>query len=398
MKYDIRLNSTTIFKKMLQRVHAVSAAPATQVKPLNTYPANHLAQRMCPHTQHFIIKKITTHSRDCKTFVFAPDVQKGTNEIAWFSAGQYLVVHAVIDGRTYKRPYYITSAPQDSLNGEISVCIKRVDGGIVSGNALDSWQEGDSITTSPPLGNFTYEPLRDARTIIGIADDIGIAPFLSLAGAVRDGDEDCKLTLLYSACNKDAVLTEQFETIAKTSADVKLINVFGDEEQSGCEHGSVTAQLIQKYAPKDENYSLFTCGQKAFLNAIDPEIKKLGLLRKFIRTEQCSEIIHPNNVGDDAQSPLKIFQLKVIMSEKERLIDAPAEISLLRAMENAGINPPSACRTGKCGWCHSQLISGNVYIPKESDDRRMADKEFGYIHPCCSFPLSDIVLNVPNSN
>ena len=57
-------------------------------------------------------------------------------------------------------------------------------------------------------------------------------------------------------------------------------------------------------------------------------------------------------------------------------------------MEQAGIKAPSRCRSGQCGWCHSMLVSGEVFIPDE------ADKKFGWIHPCCSFPLSDIELEI----
>ena len=69
--------------------------------------------------------------------------------------------------------------------------------------------------------------------------------------------------------------------------------------------------------------------------------------------------------------------------------------SLLRTMEGAGLNPPSDCRSGRCGRCRSQRIAGEVYIPESVDGRRQADKDFGYIHPCCSFPLSDVELDVP---
>lgn len=62
-------------------------------------------------------------------------------------------------------------------------------------------------------------------------------------------------------------------------------------------------------------------------------------------------------------------------------------------MEQAGIKAPSRCRSGQCGWCHSMLVSGEVFIPDEADGRREADKKFGWIHPCCTYPLSDIELD-----
>ena len=71
--------------------------------------------------------------------------------------------------------------------------------------------------------------------------------------------------------------------------------------------------------------------------------------------------------------------------------------ALLTSIERAGIVAPSRCRSGECSWCRSKLVSGKVFVPEKTDGRRRADIEFGYIHPCASFPMSDIVLDVPNS-
>ncbi len=68
------------------------------------------------------------------------------------------------------------------------------------------------------------------------------------------------------------------------------------------------------------------------------------------------------------------------------------EETLLCSMKRAGLKPPSHCRSGKCGFCHSKLIKGDVFIPEHIDGRRLADKKFGRIHPCCSYPISDVSL------
>ena len=78
-------------------------------------------------------------------------------------------------------------------------------------------------------------------------------------------------------------------------------------------------------------------------------------------------------------------------------ITASADEPLLTSIERAGIVTPSRCRSGECSWCRSKLVSGKVFVPEKTDGRRRADIEFGYIHPCASFPMSDIVLDVPNS-
>jgi len=34
-------------------------------------------------------------------------------------------------------------------------------------------------------------------------------------------------------------------------------------------------------------------------------------------------------------------------------------------------------------------------VVPDSDRRQAADKQFGFIHPCSSYPLLDLELNVP---
>ena len=90
-----------------------------------------------------------------------------------------------------------------------------------------------------------------------------------------------------------------------------------------------------------------------------------------------------------------MFDLVVKQGAAEYHIKASANEPVLTAVERAGIKAPSRCRSGECGWCRSKLVSGTVFVPQENELRRWADVEYGYIHPCSSFPTSDLVLEVP---
>lgn len=176
---------------------------------------------------------------------------------------------------------------------------------------------------------------------------------------------------------------------------VELNHVLSDEAAEGYEHGFITAELIKKYAG-EEDYSLFLCGPKAMYGFADKQIAELGLPRRRARKELYGEYGDP---ARDASYPKgnhgKSFSLTVSIWGEKQTISCRANQTLLSAMEQAGIKAPSRCRSGQCGWCHSRLVSGEVFIPDEADGRREADKKFGWIHPCCTYPLSDIELDVP---
>ena len=388
-----RLNPMDFTKMNPTRQAKIEAAPAKALPATDSYVPNQIAKALHPGTQHLKVAKVIEHGADVKTFWLEANADKGTKALAWFSAGQYLSISLEVGPVKMTRPYSLSSSPREALEGHYSLTIKRVEGGLASNFILDNWTVGTEVTASEPLGVFTYEPLRDAKTVIGIAGGSGITPFRSLAKAIADGDEDATLILLYgSRTMADAVFQEEFKALE--GEKFKLVNVLSHEEAEGCEKGFITAELIKKYAPEGD-YSIFLCGPQAMYNFVDKEIETLGLRKKFIRHELFGEYFNPAKEADYPADVAPEFKITVRIAGNEQTINAPADTSILRSLEAAGIAAPAHCRSGECGWCHSKLVSGEVYCPKSVDGRREADYIYGYIHPCCSFPLSDLVIEVP---
>ena len=390
-----KLNPMDFTKMTPTRNAKIEAAPAKALPPTDSYKPNELAKALHPGVQYLKVAKIVEESSDMKSFYLEADAESGTGKLAWFSAGQYLSIHLTIGNMKLSRPYSLASSPKEALAGTYILTIKRVEGGLASQYILDNWAVGTKVTASEPLGVFTYEPLRDAKTIIGIAGGSGITPFRSLAKAIADGDEDAELILLYgSRTLADAVFQEEFKALEQACPKFKLVNVLSAEEVEGYEKGFITAELIKKYAPEGE-YSIFLCGPQAMYEFVDKEIETLKLRKKFIRHELFGEYFNPSKEADYPADVALAFQITVRIAGEEKVITAKADESILRSLEANGIAAPAHCRSGECGWCHSKLVSGEVYVPKSVDGRREADYIYGYIHPCCSFPLSDLVMEVP---
>lgn len=351
------------------------------------FAANILAKRFHPQKQFLEVSEIK-EEKNAKTYTLK------AFQCAYFAAGQYLSVKADIEGKTYSRPYSIVSSPKDALRGIYKITVKRVEGGIVSNFILDNWQIGASVEVSDPTGSFTYEPLRDAKHIVAIAGGSGITPFVSLAKAVAEGDEDCIITILYgSRLKEDILLKDELDEISQSCDKVEVVYVLSHEEKEGFEHGFINAQIIKKYAPEEE-YSLFICGPDSMVGFVDKEIENLALEPKYIRHEVHGEVVNPKNFGGYPSDVPETVKITVYVKGEKTEFYAQSRNTILRILETAGINPPSRCRGGECGFCHSKLISGKVFVPKELDKRRQADEKFGFIHPCSSYPLGDIEIQV----
>lgn len=388
------LSATRFTELSEERQAAVDAAPDTPLPKI--YPVNALAQQMHPVRQYLKIEKIFDLPDNTKTYRLVPDPERGTTRLAGFAPGKYLNVFLDIEGMPVNRPYSISSSPKDAKDGHYDLTIKYVQDGLVSRYILDKWKEGDAVEVSDPNGQFTYMPLRDAKTVVGVAGGSGITPFLSMARAIVEGSQDFNLILLYGSRAEDVILfRDEFERLEKASnGKVKVVHVLSDEEKHGFEHGFITADLIRKYAPESGEYSVFLCGPQQMYNFVDKELESLNLRRKFIRHELFGEVHDPAKLEGYPGCPLDTVKITVTVRDQSKTVTGSVNDTIMQTLEKNGIAVPSRCRSGLCGFCHSLLTSGQVYVPKNVDGRRLADYKFGYVHPCVTFPLSDIEIVV----
>ena len=373
------------FKKMVPRRRAIlqsgSLDPITAV-----YGVNRLAQSLHPKQQKAVVSEIIPR-KDANTYVLKAE------KLAYFRAGQYVSVKLKIGETVTARPYTLAASPALALEGQYQITVKKAQDAFVSDYILKNWSVGTVVELSGPEGPFSYEPLRDEREVVGLAGGSGITPFMAMASAILDGTEDFRLTLLYGSRKKEDILyAEELEKICAATDKVKVVHILSEEQAEGYEYGFIGADLIKKYAPAV--YTLYICGPRAMHDFLADELPKLGLDQKHIRREFVPAPASPAYFKDYPGDPSKVFTLTLHMLGEEKQLPLRADEPILTAIERAGIAAPSRCRSGECGWCRSRLIGGEVFIPESMDGRRLADDEAGYIHPCSTWALSDLELEI----
>lgn len=364
------------FKKMVplreKKLSEGSAAPIPK-----TYRVNQTAEILHPGTQSAELVSVESVTADMKTYTFK------LSKNMMFRAGQYVTVGHAVGGSFVSRPYAISSSPYAALHeGKLSVTVKKA--GFFSGWLYENAKPGDIFVIGDPSGFFFYDGVRDRKNIVGIAGGSGITPFVCMARAIAEGSEDFYLTLIYGA-RTQADLAFKDELDRLSGDKFRVIYVLSDEKKPGFESGFVSADIIKKYAPA--SYSVMMCGPQAMYDFADKQLASLGLGGKYVRKEA-------NCIGDRDVKPQK-YALTVHIRDEVFNITANSRETLLVAMERAGLRVPSKCRAGGCGYCHSRLISGK-YTIAGGDKRRLADVKFGYIHPCCTYPDSDMEIEVPS--
>ncbi len=379
---DIKL-AMEMTAKRRQLIDETPAAPLVY-----EYGVNRLAKALHPGFVKVAIAEKTPCSADCVKIGLRPAAGGGEPaggvEFPYFRAGQFITLSCRAGDSFLSRPYSIISSPKEALGGMLEIMVQRK--GIFSTFLINEASEGTELWMGEPSGDFCHDSIRDRNHILAIAGGSGVTPFLSMMKAIREGSEEFRLTLVYGARTRAHI---PFDPEDFRVEGVDMVVVLSEEEAEGYRHGFITADLLKEYI--DADTSVFMCGPDAMYRFVQGELKDLGFDPTKIRQER-------NSVGDRRVSEIKLFRLTVHIRDSVYELDAANNETLITAMERAGIPAVVRCRNGSCGFCHSRVVNGEYFIDSKDDFRRAADKKFNYIHPCSTYPESDMEIDIPIMN
>jgi glycine betaine catabolism B len=394
------VNFITLTRSRRKRIRSASTDPAGPCQ------VNLLAEKLHPKKLSLRISSVQKETGDTRTYVLeraldtkAPG-RPNLSELPFFRAGQYLSFKLKANDYNVTRPYSISSDSRDALEGRYEVTVKKRESGFITPYIWENWKEGTMIESSGPLGQFYYEPLRDKEDVTCIAGGCGITPFKPLIRDILESSPTTGVTLLYGITSTREILFKEALEILKTDYKDRFSYFYiysGSDDNWNGERGLITAAIIRKYTAAPEENTFFLCGPEKMYTHLNKELGEFNLPPGRIRQEVNGEIGDITGYpGFPAGMEGQSFTLTVHMENRIVKVPADGTETVLVATERAGLNPPSECRSGECGWCRARLSMGEVFIIKERDGRRKADIKFGYFHPCASYPLSDLEIFVPS--
>lgn len=387
-----------------------------------------LATKLHPGTQKLIIKNIVEMSSDLKIFYFAAADKES---LATFRPGQYITLLFNINNNVLSRTYSLSSSPKEALDNVYRISVKRHTNGLVSNYILDNLNIGDMVLSLAPYGDFYPSTIRDMKSIVGITHDEFVSPFVSMAKAINDGYLNKDITIFYLSHTNEFVYKYELEELAKNNSNIKVLFINSNDE----EVNNITASLIKSQVTA--KFTAFCFGNYEFYDYINNELSVLNLGLKNLRfesypiyqksindsvtpadvveiqeelpkkrgrkkkkneeenTEAEESTVQPTEIQESVEIPLpKVYKIKVFSQDEEYNIICVENQTILSALESNNIPARSRCKNGKCGYCRSLLLWGTVRIEEGLDKRRKADIKFNYIHPCCTYPTSDITIKI----
>ena len=354
-------------------------------------PISEVARKLHPGFIELEVEEIKVASPTAKTIRFV-----SKDHLPYFKAGQFLTLVVKIGESLVTRPYSISSAPYET-RGEhpfVEITVRKPrDNGFIADYLYDKVKVKDKFLGEVGLGEFHYDYIRDAKHVVALAGGSGITPFASMAKEIKNGKLDMNLTILYgSVSDKDIILKDE---LAKCECDkVKVVHVLsGDNPSWKGEKGFLNADIIKNYSAKDTTY--FICGPQVMYDFLKGELAKLNIPKRRVRFEVFGQVRDITKFeGFPVELKDKVFNLTVARGISEVVIPAKASESIAVALERAGIKVHTACRSGACGFCRIKVLEGSYFVCPVGDGRRAADKDFGYVHSCSTYPTSDIKIKL----
>ncbi len=368
-------------------------------KPLRHDPIKALARILHPEKNALVISSILDLSPNVKIIKLTNKFES-EGRFPIFQCGQYLSLKIQMEDICVSRPCFISSPPFEALPKDniakksepyIEIVVEKRDDGIVSEFIWNKWKIGTEVDVSFPHGKFFYEPLRDSTNLVALAEDIGIAPFYSMIKEIFANKLDVNLTVIYrKTIIENTILLEELKKLVdRDSEKLKLILL---DDNSQFENA-----IINLGEEEIKRSTFFICGTQTLYESLASDLTKLNVDFRRIRKQiygKTKNIYEYDEFPKDAIG--KIIKIKIVVNGEEKIINALSNETILASLEKAGIKKDSHCRTGECGYCRSRIIKGDIFVNPLLDTRRIVDIEYGYFHPCISYPVSELVIDILN--
>ena len=346
------------------------------------YETNQLALSLKPEQLVLSVKKVLQENDSYKTIVLN---SLNGEALPIFRAGQKIAVTLAIKDKYYTEDYTIICSPSRALDGEYRITVKNESDSILSSYLFNKVKLGEKVNVSVPFGDFYYNSIRDHKDIIAIVCDKGIMPIYSMVQSIIDGTNDFNLTIFYNEkYESDLLFKEELLEYAEKTNKIKIKFVLSEEEKENYLTGYVSLDKIIRELRSGSNTTFFISGTEGMLKYLDKEIEELKLPKKFIRYESFLPVCNIKRIVK--------YTLTIYINDEKFEIPCYNNKTIMQSILDGGVYIPSKCHNGSCGYCRSELVFGEVKVI--NDKRTSSDKKYNYIHPCSTYPLSDIEIIV----
>ncbi|TWP32637.1 hybrid-cluster NAD(P)-dependent oxidoreductase [Leekyejoonella antrihumi] len=330
-------------------------------------------------------------THDVKTFI----LRARGPRVFRYEPGQFVTLTVGINGQDISRCYTISSPP--TRPNFIAITVKRQHGGVMSNWMHDHVRAGTELRVQGPLGTFTLSRYPSAKYLF-LSGGSGITPLMSMTRALYDLAADTDVLFVHSARTpSDIIFRAELSGIAGVYPGLRVTHIC--ESDSPGEswpglRGRLDQYMLQTLAPDLQEREVFTCGPAPYMAAVR-DLAGINPLRYHEESFDFDDLPGQRaDARDDQLTPgsAPVTTYAVEFTRSARTIRCGADETILDAALDAGMHLPFSCTEGMCGTCKCTLTEGSVDMHHNGGirPREIAQNK---ILPCCSMPLTDLVID-----
>jgi 3-ketosteroid 9alpha-monooxygenase subunit B len=330
------------------------------------------------HGYHpLLVKRVVDETLDTKSFVL--DVPEELVEQFAYRPGQFCTFRIRLGDDEHLRSYSMSSAPE--MDGDLTVTVKRVPGGLISNWFLDHVAAGDTVELTRPAGVFC---LGDAeRPVIAFCGGSGVTPVMSLAKSALYSTGR-SVRIFYANRDRDALIfAGLLEDLGRRHPGRLEV-----EHHIDAESGYPSSGQLAKFVGSDAHAEFYICGPAPFMELAEKVLVDLGVQPDRIHIERFS--VEPPVAGEATETSGEIT-VTVILKGRKTEVRYKGGDSLLETARRGGLQPPFSCQAGDCATCMAMLKEGTVTMRANNalTDDEVAE---GWVLTCQSVPTSERIV------
>jgi 3-ketosteroid 9alpha-monooxygenase subunit B len=334
------------------------------------------------HGYHTLrVKAVVEETDDARSFVL--DVADDLRETFRYRPGQFCTFRVHIGEDEHARCYSMSSAPE--TDGDLTVTVKRVPGGLVSNWLIDHVSDGDVLEVTAPSGSFCVRP--EERPILAFCGGSGITPVVSIAKSVLSGSTK-PVRLLYANRDRGSVIfDEELQALADRQPDRLEVRRHFDSDG-----GFLEASTVVEFVGDHVEADCYICGPAPFMDLVEGTLLELGVepeaifIERFVAASPTEA--PPTRGADDVDAPESIV---LMLRGKKNEVGYRAGETVLETARRADLPAPYSCEAGSCATCMALVREGTVRM-RANDALTEDEVAEGWVLTCQSLPTSPSLI------
>ena len=214
---------------------------------------------------------IETDTHDTKTFRFELPADATLDMLP----GDFLYVHATLNGKQIKRAYTPSSLP--GVTGFFDLTVKRYETGMIS-KYLHEQQISDTVLMSGPnTGGHWVDGM--AKRVGFVAGGTGITPMISIIRWILANKVDVDLSLIFAnKTEQDIIFRQEWDRYIRNYPNFRCHYLL-EQPLAGWAGGigRITPDTLRQNLPApNAETCIFLCGPPPMVDTLETTLKELG--------------------------------------------------------------------------------------------------------------------------